>query len=314
VTRPNARRPRGGRLSESHAAFFKRFDLRPSARPRGSNRTHAHELHATKRCPEFSTRPRLSAPSPLKIHPQRSRQCSRAFLIHALFSKGSGGLGYGQPGRDLLDALVAPASRIDAGGIHSDLWNTLVSVAFSSKGVFLNVQFIVTPTTPRRGPLSPMPALAQGGGGGVGSAGGASAGSSSGGGTSGAAAGAPNAGSAGAGTTTTSGVTGPANVGGLNNSGNDPSGAGNAARAANTPGTNSAGTANSSGSTSAAGGAPMGSTTVGTAGNPAGGAVGGRIDGTVTSGPAMPGDDAIRAESSQDSVVDKKVKSICKGC
>ena len=109
-------------------------------------------------------------------------------------------------------------------------------------------------------------------------------------------------------------VAGPGNVGGLNNSGNDPSGAGNAAKASNTPGTNSAGTATSSGSTSTAGGAPRGSTTVGTGGNPAGGAVGGRIDGTVTPGPAMQGDDAIREENAQDSKVDKKIKSICKGC
>jgi hypothetical protein len=53
---------------------------------------------------------------------------------------------------------------------------------------------------------------------------------------------------------------------------------------------------------------------VGTAGNPAGGAMGGRIDGTVTQGPAMQGDDAIREEDAQDSRVDKKIKSICKGC
>jgi hypothetical protein len=58
----------------------------------------------------------------------------------------------------------------------------------------------------------------------------------------------------------------------------------------------------------------MGSATVGTAGNPAGGAVGGRIDGTVTAGPRMQGDDTIKAESTQDSMVDKKIKSICKGC
>jgi hypothetical protein len=108
-------------------------------------------------------------------------------------------------------------------------------------------------------------------------------------------------------------VTGPANAGGTNNAGNDPSGAGNGLKASNAPGTNSAGTANSSGSTSA-GGAPAGSTTVGTAANPAGGAVGGRIDGTVTSGPKMQGDDVIRAEDAQDSAVDKKIKGICKGC
>jgi hypothetical protein len=58
----------------------------------------------------------------------------------------------------------------------------------------------------------------------------------------------------------------------------------------------------------------MGSTTVGTAGNPAGGATGGRIDGAVTQGPAMQGDHAIRMESSEDSKVDKKIKNICKGC
>jgi len=28
----------------------------------------------------------------------------------------------------------------------------------------------------------------------------------------------------------------------------------------------------------------------------------------------MPGDDAIKAEDAQDSKVDKKIKSICKGC
>jgi hypothetical protein len=52
-------------------------------------------------------------------------------------------------------------------------------------------------------------------------------------------------------------------------------------------------------------------TTVGRAANRTGAATGGRIDGTVTQGPAMPGDAAIRAE---DAVVDKKIKSICKGC
>lgn len=84
------------------------------------------------------------------------------------------------------------------------------------------------------------------------------------------------------------------------------------ANGANALGTNSAGTANSSGSASGAGGGPVGS--AGTAGNPPGGATGGRIDGTVTNGPAMPGDDAIRAEDSPGSKVDKRVKGICKGC
>ena len=52
---------------------------------------------------------------------------------------------------------------------------------------------------------------------------------------------------------------------------------------------------------------------VGTTGNPAGGAMGGRIDGPVTQGPAMQSDDNVRTEDSQDSKVDKKIKSICKG-
>jgi hypothetical protein len=49
-------------------------------------------------------------------------------------------------------------------------------------------------------------------------------------------------------------------------------------------------------------------------GNPAGGATGGRIDGTVTQGPNMPGDDVIKEEDAQNSKVDKKIKGICKGC
>jgi hypothetical protein len=113
-------------------------------------------------------------------------------------------------------------------------------------------------------------------------------------------------------------VTGPGNAGGLNNSGNDPSGAGNGARTLNnTPGINGAGTANSSGSPSGgvAGSAPRGSMTAGTAGNPAGGATGGRIDGTVTKGgPDTPSDDVIKDEDAQNSKVDKKIKGICKGC
>jgi hypothetical protein len=40
---------------------------------------------------------------------------------------------------------------------------------------------------------------------------------------------------------------------------------------------------------------------------------GGRIDGTVTSGPALPGDETIRQESTPNSPVDQKLK-ICKGC
>jgi hypothetical protein len=110
---------------------------------------------------------------------------------------------------------------------------------------------------------------------------------------------------------------GPANAGGLNNSGNDPSGAGNSAKSPDapgmrTPGTNAAGTANSSGSSVSNTAASRGSTTVGTAGNRAGGTSSGNIDGTVTSGgPDRPGGAEIRAE---DVKVDQKIKSICKGC
>jgi hypothetical protein len=49
-------------------------------------------------------------------------------------------------------------------------------------------------------------------------------------------------------------------------------------------------------------------------GNPAGGATNGRIDGAVTQGPNMPGDDVIKEEDVQNSKVDKKIKGICKGC
>jgi hypothetical protein len=102
---------------------------------------------------------------------------------------------------------------------------------------------------------------------------------------------------------------GPANAGGLNNSGNDPSGAGNSAKVPTAPGTNTLGTASSSGSTS---GGTTGSTTTGMANSRAAGVgTGGRIDGTVTPGPSMPGDAEIRAE---DPKVDAKIKSICKGC
>ena len=160
-------------------------------------------------------------------------------------------------------------------------------------------------------------AVAQGGGsGGGGSAGGGSGGGASAGGAAsgptagtGSALGSPNAGAAGTGTAGVSGVpNGPANAGGLNNSGNDPSGAGNSAKVPTTPGTNSLGTANPSGSPSAASGA-SGSTTTGTASNRQDN--GGRIDGTVTPGPSMPGDAEIRAE---DPKVNAKIRSICKGC
>jgi hypothetical protein len=76
-----------------------------------------------------------------------------------------------------------------------------------------------------------------------------------------------------------------------------------------TPGTNTLGTANSSGSAAGGSGVNGGHGTVGMAGQ--GG--GGRIDGTAQSGPALPGDDTIRHESTPNSPVDQKLK-ICKGC
>jgi hypothetical protein len=67
----------------------------------------------------------------------------------------------------------------------------------------------------------------------------------------------------------------------------------------NPPGTNSAGTAQSSGSS--AGGSA--SATTGSAGN--------RMGGINAQGPNTPGDAKIRAE---DPKINKKIKSICRGC
>lgn len=86
-------------------------------------------------------------------------------------------------------------------------------------------------------------------------------------------------------------------------------GGGASSGTATAPGTNAAGTAQSGG-----GAGPRGSTTVGRPGNPAGGTNIGRIDGTVTPGPSLQGDDQIRSESSANSQADRKIKSICKGC
>ena len=110
---------------------------------------------------------------------------------------------------------------------------------------------------------------------------------------------------------------GPASAGGLNNSGNDPSGAGNSAKSPDAPGsrplgTNAAGTAAPSGPPAGNSAGAKGSVTTGTAGNRAGGTSSGKIDGTVTSGgPDRPGDSEMRAE---DVKVDQKIKSICRGC
>jgi len=169
--------------------------------------------------------------------------------------------------------------------------------------------------------LVPIGALAQSGGGAGsgGSAGGAATSSGAAGGaasSAGGAAGAPaagspsvagssNAGAPGAGTTSISGVpNGQASQSRIDNSINDPGVVGHPVQVPTTPGTNSLGTAQSSGLPSGAG------STVGAAGNRAG-ASGGRLDGTSEKGPTMQGDAEINAENTQ---IDKKVKSICKGC
>ena len=87
-------------------------------------------------------------------------------------------------------------------------------------------------------------------------------------------------------------------------------GAGNSAKVPTAPGTNNLGTAQSAGSTNSGSGEAGSTTTTGVARNQAG-VSGSRIDGTVQKGPAMQGDAEISAENVQ---VDKKVKSICKGC
>jgi hypothetical protein len=90
---------------------------------------------------------------------------------------------------------------------------------------------------------------------------------------------------------------GPANAGGLNNSVNDPSGTGNSGKVVSEPppGTNSLGTANTSGS----------SVTTGSAGSRAAGG------GTAATGPQTKGDIAIEEENK---VIDRKLRSICRGC
>ena len=131
---------------------------------------------------------------------------------------------------------------------------------------------------------------------------GQSAGGSSAGGSSGSAAGSPSAGSAGAGSQGISGVPpGPAAPGGLNNATEDPSGAANASRLASPPqsGTNSAGTAQSSGS-----GVNTGSGVTTGSGRSTG-------SGTSVTGPQRSGDAAINEENKE---VDRKIKSICRGC
>jgi hypothetical protein len=87
----------------------------------------------------------------------------------------------------------------------------------------------------------------------------------------------------------------------LNNAGEDPSGAANASRRASpaAPGTNTAGTAQSSGA-----GVNTGNGVTTGSGRGAGSATG-------TTGPQRSGDAEINEENKE---VDRKIKSICRGC
>jgi hypothetical protein len=100
---------------------------------------------------------------------------------------------------------------------------------------------------------------------------------------------------------------GPGNAGGLNNSGNDPSGVGNASNLASpqSPGTNSAGTAQSSGGTA---NTQPGVTTGAGGGGSAPGA-------NVTPQQSrQERDDTEAAIHREDEAIDRKVKGICRGC
>jgi len=210
------------------------------------------------------------------------------------------------PAADTFRSVFHPGRESSAWLLTTVFWNDRLSrvvVPSLSEGYHMRTTVIALATATALS-LTGTLALAQ-------SSGGGSAGGTSGGGTSttgaasgpsmgsGSAVGTPNAGAPGAGTAAVSGVpSGPANAGGLNNSANDPSGAGNAQKVPTPPGTNTLGTANATGSPNAVGGSTTG--------------MGGRrIDGTVTPGPSMPGDVDIKAE---DSKVDAKIKSICRGC
>ncbi|MBR1269976.1 hypothetical protein JQ629_20895 [Bradyrhizobium sp. AUGA SZCCT0222] len=81
----------------------------------------------------------------------------------------------------------------------------------------------------------------------------------------------------------------------MNNSGTDPSGTGNAARLPAAPGTNSAGTAQSSG--------PPANTGAGVTTGAAG-----------TGSTAQPHADVDAAIQQENRTIDRKVKSICRGC
>jgi hypothetical protein len=159
---------------------------------------------------------------------------------------------------------------------------------------------------------------AQGGGGGGGSAGGGSAGGAS----SGSAVGSPSAGSAGAGSLGVNGMPrGPANAAGPTNSGNDPSGVGNAPNfnqgtttrlanpSANSPQQNQRngdqGNSTNSRGTSSAGTAQGGGGTLRSNGT--------RMPGPNTATTTKEGDSDAKIDA-ENRRFDRMVKGICKGC
>jgi hypothetical protein len=119
---------------------------------------------------------------------------------------------------------------------------------------------------------------------------------------------------------------GPANVGGLNNSGNDPSGVGNAAKSPDTPVNNMVGNANSPSRSSTTNSSGSNATNPGNRGNPSlarssdpasggvprqNGTTGMSGNGQATQTTEQPSDAQIDSENRK---LDEKVKSICKGC
>jgi hypothetical protein len=120
---------------------------------------------------------------------------------------------------------------------------------------------------------------------------------------------------------------GPANVGGLNNSGNDPSGVGNAAKSPDAPVNNTVGNANSSNRAATTNSSENNAANPGSDGNPSlarssdvpasggvprqNGTTGMSGNGQATQTTEQPSDAQIDSENRK---LDAKVKSICKGC
>lgn len=132
--------------------------------------------------------------------------------------------------------------------------------------------------------------------------------------------GSPNATATGLGRPGVSGAnTGLANPGGLNNP-TEPNRGPDQSRTNTSPGTNALGTANSAGgaggggNTGVAANSSANNGSITTARRAGSATANGRIDGTVTPGPLMPGDASIQDEKNENDMVDKKINGICRGC